>query len=194
MAVFCELGPETGGASSSPTPTLLRVDELEKLRALPRPSRSVVQTLFLRGFTPWEWLSTIGGKYNVPPELYQRHLNLLDTLPSRTGGFAIPPQSEFHKTMRLTVHTILWQADLHRSAHAYSLSERRRDDSERFEKYSQTFEQSRLGDSIVRHISTIDREYTLVEQDISISITRNGKGWFGTWCLNSFRSVLIKKR
>ena len=208
-------------ADLSPSPLLdshwlaiffdLSAQNIEKLRGLycrdiediicqSRPSRGAGQLLFIRGFLPPAWIGAIGSQYGIDPEFIHRHLDFFADSVHRKV-FSLPSLiSTTNNIIRLCVNTILfqdrpiksgnWHMELHRC---------RQERADQFGTYRRQLKtRARGGDSLVREFSTLDGQYSIIEQWISIAIMKNGDGWLGMSklyfeprCILRFLSIIL---
>jgi hypothetical protein len=74
----------------------------------------------------------------------------------------------------------LYQERAKRTGPKVDLQARRIEEFEAMATYRRKYQVAgQCGDSIVREFESLDEEYSLLEQDISICIVRNGSGWLG---------------
>lgn len=173
MALLHDLSPPSESVAIS-----LELGSLKNLEAYPRPLKDTGQILFLRGLPPPNWISSIGGKYNIDPEFFLHHLDFFVTLPER-AAFSFPgPRSSSANIIRLCVSTILSHGNSVLIHGNEALQRQRKLDEEMMSNYRRHFRQETdSGDSIVREFSTIDGQYSILEQYISICVSKNGEGW-----------------
>lgn len=164
----------------------LRVDSLDAITnrpSHPRPEQGSGRVLFLRGCPPAKWITAIGGRYGVDPEFVHRHLDFFATLVSRSV-FSLPSlPSSSGNIIKLRVCTILHQQDAS-MAHVkkLDLQARRREAAENMATYRRNFQTAcQAGDSIVRDFSAINKEYCILEQQISICVQKDEDGWLGKY-------------
>lgn len=179
----CYLRPN--GASTTEYDTPDKVDQDTALL----PNDGGVNMVFMRGYPSPEWLNSIGAKFRIDPEFFQRHLNFssqtANTLPSLT--LIPPPPSVQTDTVTLHVTTIcLRLSDGRVQLSQDSLDAARELASQDMAKYItslSTLNSPRvtLGDSVVREFSIHDSEHFSIEQMVSINISQCGNGWLGTW-------------
>jgi hypothetical protein len=186
MALLHDLSPLSESVTTS-----LELGSLKLLKAYPRPLKDTGQILFLRGLPSPNWISSIGGKYNIDPEFFLHHLDFFVILPAR-AAFSFPgPRSSSANIIRLCVSTILSHGNSVIIRGNEALQKRRKLDEEMMSKYRRHFRQETdPGDSIVREFSTIDGQYSILEQYISICVSKNGDGWMSK-CSCSASIILI---
>ncbi|KAN0095891.1 hypothetical protein V8E51_016602 [Hyaloscypha variabilis] len=170
----------------------LRSNDLQELNAHPRSEQDAGQVLLLRGYLSPAWVSLIGGKYQVDPEFFHRHLEFFVTLVSR-GVYAYPSLPSTSTNIRkLCITTILYQERAKRTGPKADLQVRRIGESETMATYRRQYQTGgHCGDSIVREFESLDEEYSLLEQDISICIVKNGSGWLAIVWLDVGRDLTL---
>lgn len=138
------------------------------------------QVLLLRGCPSPEWIKAIGGKYRIDPEFIQRHLDFFATLAPRSV-FSLPSlASSTSNIIRLTTSTVVYQDTSLGKKKAADLQASRRTQAEDMSTYRRQYQNNcHCGDSIVREISMLDENYSILEQSISIRVQRNHDGWIG---------------
>lgn len=156
-------------------------DEHESLTANGSASEEGLgQIVFLRGFLSPSWVSAIGSTYRIDPEFFRRHMDFLSKTVHRKPFSSPSLPSTSSNMFRLCVSTIL-----HRDhPRDQDIQHQRRDSSLRFGSYkSQQLGSAKLscGDSLVRDYSTLCSSFSVLEQWISICITKQDKGWASTW-------------
>lgn len=142
------------------------------------PETGLGQLVFIRGFISPSWVSTIGSKYNIDPEFFRRHMDYLSTSVYR-HAYSFPSlASSSNNIYRLCVSTIL-----HRDGFGkQDLRSQRSDQSAELGIYkTQQLGSTRVrcGDSLVREYSTLCSCFSVIEQWISLCVTRTDKGWAG---------------
>lgn len=137
------------------------------------------QMIFLRGFASPSWISAIGSKYQVDPDFFRRHMDFLSVSVDR-HAYSFPPlPSTSHNIFRLCVSTILHrdhsgERDLHTQREDQNLQLA----TYRMQKLRST--NVSCGDSLVRDYSTLCSSFSVLEQWISVYVTKKEKGWAGT--------------
>lgn len=162
-------------------------DQIDKDNVLLRNDGEAA-VLFMRGFPSPEWLNSVGAKFRIDPEFFQKHLNFssetANALPSITLTPSLP--SVQTDTVTLYVTTICQRLSDSRGHLSQDyLDEARELASQEMAKYVSSLSglncpRITLGDSVVREFSIHDSEHFSIEQALSINISRCGKGWLGT--------------
>ena len=163
------------------------------------------RVMFLRGFASPEWLNLVGSLYRVDPEFFRRHLDFLQPqkhheIPTR---FALPQQaglkqqlsllhqiptqfdlpslpSTSENIVRLQIVSIVSRSDGHRTSARSSLSDLRSQASEDVRLYlRQALRDGQIGRSIVRRYLMHDEKYSTIEQEISLCVEQQNRGWTG---------------
>jgi hypothetical protein len=136
------------------------------------------QIVFIRGFISPSWLSAIGSKYNIDPEFFRRHMDFLSASIDR-HAYSFPSlASSSNNIFRLCVSTLLHRDDFG----GQDLHSQRSDQSTELGTYKiQQLGSTRVrcGDSLVREYSTVCSCFSVVEQWISLCITKTDRGWAG---------------
>ncbi|KAH7323572.1 hypothetical protein BKA65DRAFT_481382 [Rhexocercosporidium sp. MPI-PUGE-AT-0058] len=188
LALLYELGVQ--GSENSST---FAQSDVQALASVPRPSKDRGQILFIRGYMSPEWITTIGSKYGIDPEFILRHLDFFASSTYRRL-FSLPSlASTTNNTTRLCVNTILYRdgSSQNRSSGPDIMCQWR-EEAEALSTYKrQLRNQARCGDSLIREYSTLDEHYAIVEQWISISLTRNGEGWLGLVWMDQGRDLTL---
>ena len=144
----------------------------------PVPAEGLGQIVFVRGFISPSWVSAIGSKYNIDPEFFRRHMDFLSVNTVRHAYSSPSLASSSDNIFRLCVSTLLHRDDFGRQ----NLQSQRLDQSTEFGTYKiQQLGCTRVccGDSLVREYSTVCSSFSVIEQWISICITRTDRGWAG---------------
>jgi hypothetical protein len=153
------------------------------------PEAGLAQLVFIRGFISPSWVSTIGSKYSIDPEFFRRHMEYLSTSVYR-HAYSLPSlASSSNNIYRLCVSTLL-----HRDGfNEQDLQSQRSEQSIELGKYKTQQLGStkvRCGDSLVREYSTLCSCFSVIEQWISLCVTRTDKGWAGKRSCHMKREVL----
>ena len=156
-------------------------DQLEALTTQILSEDRSGHEILLRGYSSPVWISTIGSISSVDPEFMNRHLAFLTSWVLRSA-FSIPSlSSSCRNIITLRVCTILFQNGRSIRKESKSLASRRKSDAEGLVDYARFLQTTaRYGDSIVRGFCTLDEQYSIIEQDISVCIQRSKEGWLGT--------------
>jgi hypothetical protein len=142
------------------------------------PEAGLGQLVFIRGFISPSWVSTIGSKYNIDPEFFRRHMEYLSASVDR-HAYSFPSlASSSNNIFRLCVSTLL-----HRDGFGgQDLQSQRSDQSNELGIYKiQQLGSTkvRCGDSLVREYSTLCSCFSVIEQWISLCVTKTDHGWAG---------------
>ena len=144
----------------------------------PVPEDGSGQLVFIRGFVSPSWVSAIGSKYQVDPEFFRRHMDFLSVSIDRHAYSSPSLASTSNNIFRLCVSTLL-----HRDHFGeQNLHAQREDQSLQLRTYKiQQLGYTKVfcGDSLVRNYSTLCSSFSVLEQWISICITKQDKGWAG---------------
>jgi hypothetical protein len=142
------------------------------------PAGGSGQLVFIRGFISPSWVSVIGSKYNIDPEFFRRHMEFLSASMDR-HVYSFPSlASSSNNIFRLCVSTLLHRDDFG----GQDLQLQRSVQSTELGTYKiQQLGSNRVccGDSLVREYSTVCSCLSVIEQWISICITKTDKGWAG---------------
>lgn len=136
------------------------------------------QIVFIRGFISPTWLSAIGSKYNIDPEFFRRHMDFLSASIDRHAYSTPSLASSSNNLIRLCINTILHRDDFG----GQNLQSQRLDQSAELATYKiQQLGSTRVccGDSMVREYSTVCSSFSVIEQWISLCITKTETGWAG---------------
>lgn len=148
------------------------------LAATSVPAGDLGQIVFIRGFISPSWVSAIGSKYNIDPEFFRRHMDFLSASIDR-HAYSFPSlASSSNNIFRLCVSTLLHRDDFG----GQDLQSQRSDQSAELGTYKMQQLGSTsvcCGDSLVREYSTVCSCFSVIEQWISLCITKSDKGWAG---------------
>ncbi|KAL4744599.1 hypothetical protein BDW72DRAFT_208891 [Aspergillus terricola var. indicus] len=140
------------------------------------PADGCGQIVFIRGFISPPWVSAIGSKYNIDPEFFRRHMDFLCTGIHRHSYSYPSLVSSSNNIIRLCVNTLLHRDDfggqdlrLQRSIQSTELM------TYKMQQLGST--RACCGDSMVREYSTVSPCFSVLEQWISLCITKTDKGW-----------------
>lgn len=142
------------------------------------PAGDSGQIVFIRGFISPSWVSVIGSKYNIDPEFFRRHMDYLSASVER-HSYSFPSlASSSNNIFRLCVSTILHRDDFG----GQDLQSQRSGQSNELASYKiQQLGSTRVscGDSVVREHSTVCSSFSVIEQWISLCITKTNGSWAG---------------
>lgn len=142
------------------------------------PAVGMGQLVFIRGFISPSWVSAIGSKYNIDPEFFRQHMDFLSASIDR-HAYSFPSlASSSNSIIRLCVSTLLHRDNFG----GQDLQLQRSKQSTDLGTYKiQQLRSARVccGDSLVREYSTVCSNFSVIEQWISLCITKTDKGWAG---------------
>ncbi|KAH6624105.1 hypothetical protein B0J18DRAFT_490151 [Chaetomium sp. MPI-SDFR-AT-0129] len=173
------------------------VREFEDLGDSALPGTGNFALLLLQGYPSPEWLNTLGARFGIDPEFFQRHL--LFTSGSVKGGGVggrIPKRTATHilpschgDMVSLPITRIGWRHQSVSVRHAThhdqeDLDQLRRQTSEEMAVYMSKLASLNspavaAADSIVREFSVHGLDYFSLEQTVSLGIHQLGQGWIG---------------
>ncbi|KAL7936455.1 hypothetical protein V8C35DRAFT_295533 [Trichoderma chlorosporum] len=140
------------------------------------PPGGAGQIVFIRGFISPSWVSAIGSKYGIDPEFFRRHMDFLSASIDRHAYSTPSLPSSSKNLFRLCVNTLLHRDDFG----GQDLQLQRTEQSAELATYKiQHLGSTRVccGDSLVREYSTVCSSFSVVEQWISLCITKTESGW-----------------
>lgn len=139
------------------------------------------QLLFIRGLPSPQWLKTIGVKYGIDPEFYRRHLQFPTDISGDRGQFCSPSlPSASISTFQLRIPTICSRETVPPTIIPEDLEDARKGSLAAMKKYHQGLgKNGTVGDSIVRRYSILSKQFSIIEQQISIHICKLETGWIG---------------
>ncbi|KAI5460820.1 hypothetical protein BGZ63DRAFT_387874 [Mariannaea sp. PMI_226] len=134
------------------------------------------QLVFIRGFISPSWLSAIGSKYKIDPEFFRRHMDFLSASIDR-HAYSFPSlTSSSNNIFRLCVSTLLHRDDFGgQDLHSQRVSQLNELGTYKIQQLGST--RVRCGDSLVREYSTVCSCFSVIEQWISLCITKTDTGW-----------------
>ena len=155
-----------------------------------RPETEAGRVLLVRGCPPANWITAIGGRFGIDPEFINRHLDFFATLASRSA-FSLPPlPSSGSNIIRLCTSTILFRDTSGVPIKKLDLQARRREEAAEMATYRRNFQtKCQSGDSVVRELSTMDEQYSVIEQYFSICVQKDEEGWIGKYRLHYSATV-----
>lgn len=172
---------------------LLGVAALEEFMEPPkhlRPEREAGRVLFVRGCPPANWITAVGGRFGIDPEFINRHLDFFATLASRSAFSSPRLPSSGSNIIRLCTSTILFRDTSGAPINKLDLQARRREEAAGMATYRRNFQtKCQSGDSIVRKFSTMDEQYSVIEQYLSICVQKDEEGWIGKYHLHYSATV-----
>lgn len=157
------------------SPCCLSSNQIDDLRSYPQPPKSTGQLLFLRGYLLPAWIGTIGSRFGVDPEFIRRHLEFF-VVSDQRRVFSVPSlASKTDNIIQLCVNTILVRDHSLAPIGSEEFHWYRREHVEAFATYKRQL-QTHIGsgDSLVREYSLLDGRYAVLDQCISVCVTKNG--------------------
>ncbi|OIW35544.1 hypothetical protein CONLIGDRAFT_710715 [Coniochaeta ligniaria NRRL 30616] len=134
------------------------------------------QLVFVRGFLSPSWVSVLGSKYNIDPEFFRRHMDFLSASVDK-HAYSFPSlASSSDNIFRLCVSTLLHRDDY---GGQDLQSQRARQAIELAAYRAQQLSSNKVccGDSLVREYSTVCSRFSVIEQWISLYVTKTDGGW-----------------
>ncbi|RDW93966.1 uncharacterized protein DSM5745_01288 [Aspergillus mulundensis] len=160
--------------------------------------------LFLRGFPSPEWLNVISRTHQASSELYHRHLDCL-IAQIRRDYFSKPPiPSSSARVFQLMIPTICSRHTddaIHASdarigepediiAEPESLREERQLQARSMRNYiTELPKNAKVADSVVRKYHILSREFSVLEQMISVDVSPPGSDWRAIVWLDTGRDL-----
>ena len=139
------------------------------------------ELLFLTGRPSAEWLNAIGAHYNIDARYFQQHLGFLPTgQRDWHGSPSVPSRSRI--ALRLCVPSIIFVGSEGRYVDPYGLQKARQDCDRQLRQIFQGITAgtlSQAGKSIVRRINIHSGDCMVIEQELSISLFKQGSHWTG---------------
>lgn len=124
------------------------------------------------------WVSVIGSKYNVDPEFFSGHMDFLSASIDRHAYNFPSLANSSNNIFRLCVSTLLHRDNFG----GQNLQSQRSNQATELGTYRiQQLGSARVccGDSLVREYSTVCSSFSVIEQWISLYITKTDRGWVG---------------
>ncbi|KAK8018782.1 amidase signature enzyme [Apiospora marii] len=169
-----------------------RVQQFHAVDQLHTVEKLAGSVVVIKGYPTAEWLNTLGAKYRIDPDFYQRHLCFWSESGSNISRQNIAPRlpSAQEESVMLRIATIGVLTGKTRTAHGGG-AQKRLDDLRRQTSKDMAAYISRLsslnspdmilGDSIVREFVMLDLDHFAIEQMISINISPSSNGgWRST--------------
>ncbi|KAF2673380.1 hypothetical protein BT63DRAFT_154624 [Microthyrium microscopicum] len=152
---------------------------LEAFANHPLPQNECGQLLFLCGYPSAHWANLVGSKYRVEPEIFRRQLTF-GTITDHYDLPALPSASQ--NILRLPVNTL---------GRPNPTTKNRVEGKKALLRHFQSLgaKPDLIGESIVRKYSFHDDRHYSIEQDITISVMKRGKGWLAIILLDAGRSL-----
>lgn len=146
------------------------IDGISAFLSHPLPTNQSGQLVFLRGYPSKEWISAVGARYRINPELFRRQLSFksspaamfdLPGLPSSvTNSIKLPLLSLGKCNL-----TTCGRGRVEESMQQY------------WDKLGAT--PGLVGESIVQQFNAHDDETFSIEQDVTVTVLKRGNGWIG---------------
>ena len=135
--------------------------------------------LFMRGFPSPEWVRTVGSIYGVDPEFFRRHMDL--EVDEGDRYFALPSLPSFaDHIIQFRLTTIgEWALDTKEIISKRGVEDIRSRCIEQINYHRRSLRKGigvKTGGSILRHLSAIDENYFIIEQQISACLKKSGDG------------------
>ena len=170
-------------ATASPGGPFEATDPREVTRdpIYPSPSSTGVHLVFIRGQPSSEWLRVVGGTFRIDPEFFHRHLDFLSTA-GRRNHYCLPSlPSTSNYIIQLRYFTICRPQSLS-SVSAEITDFKRSASKKQMEAYTNKLiasidKNDGTGNSIVRDYIVFNKDYSVIEQVISLCVTHV----FGSW-------------
>ncbi|KAK3290455.1 uncharacterized protein B0H64DRAFT_350409 [Chaetomium fimeti] len=170
------------------------VREFEDLGDSALPGAGSFALLLLQGYPSPEWLNTLGARFGIDPEFFQRHLVFTSgsakggvggRIPKRTATHILPSCHGDMVSLQVTRIGSRQSASVrHTSRDQEGLDQLRRQASEEMAAYMSKLASLNspgvaAADSIVREFSVHGLDYFSLEQTVSLGIHQLGQGWIG---------------
>lgn len=146
---------------------------------LPAQGEKTNSLLFLQGLPSSQWLSKIGGTYRVDPEFFQRHLDFWSTV-GRINYFPLPSLPSTSENMIQLSYISIGQRENQRDKQTQKeIGLMRQAGLKAMSRYTHSLNTTMeagfaLGNSIVRDFDVHDETYFVIEQRISVYLSRGG--------------------
>lgn len=143
------------------------------------PDEKSHDILFLRGLPSSRWLSSIGARYRVDPEFFQRHLDFWSTT-GRLDYFPLPSlRSASENLIELCYVSIGRRVRVGTSSTPEETAASRHASEKAMDRYVHELNSildkgCALGTSVVRNFDFQDETHFAIEQRISICLARAG--------------------
>lgn len=155
-------------------------DSFNDALSSPKQGEKTHSLLFLRGLPSPQWLSMIGGFFRVDPEFFQRHLDFWSTV-GRINYFPLPSLPSTSTNMTQLWYITIGQRDSPgENCSPENIESMRRAGNKAMSRYTHILNTDMesgfaLGTSIVRNFNVHDETYFMIEQRISIYLSRGGQ-------------------
>jgi hypothetical protein len=181
LAHISVYGPSTDGSEGYRRHSF-KYSQLVDMVAFPPASKGQGQVLFLNGHLPGSWVCELGAKYNIAPEFFRQHIHLWRSTDGPVlHAITRTPLSTSNKGLLLRLNTQGYSTKKSLLLNPFSsfiLQARRRllpDDAEWMPRRLP----AAPGGSYIRRHAYLSNLQFVIEQDISITVERNGDGWTG---------------
>ncbi|KAK5451986.1 hypothetical protein LTS15_007709 [Exophiala xenobiotica] len=153
--------------------------------------------LFLRGYPSAEWLNVLGSKFTIDPEFFRRHLDFQKSAAS-SPDLSLPALPSAAPIMtRLRANTVAFRMDnkpVPARRFQDDLDNLRNEAKQSFLNYLETLRHGsdidvRMGESVVREFCVLNRQYTIIEQDMSIYLEQLERGFFAVIWLDPSKDL-----
>ncbi|ERF69549.1 hypothetical protein EPUS_01879 [Endocarpon pusillum Z07020] len=164
--------------------------DLERFSTQMRSENKINKILFLRGYASPDWISMIGGICRIDPEYFNRHLAFMTTFVYRNTFSKPSLSSTCRNIITLRINTIL---DGYSQRDAFkNLAARRISEAADLNTYSRLYQRTAsYGDSIVKGFYTLDEQYSILEQEISVCVRESKQGWLALVWLDVGRDLTL---
>ncbi|KAF4552205.1 Hypothetical protein D9617_10g071850 [Elsinoe fawcettii] len=135
--------------------------------------------LFLRGVSSPDWLSMLATTFSVDPEFLQRQFASTN-IDDDHGDLFVSPDlpSSGTNALHLPVVTLLSRKDKDKESGGRDLSDLREASELEMAKYREWMSaQTTVGSSLVRNYYQLSSRHAVMEQNISVSLSRLSAGW-----------------
>lgn len=152
-----------------------------------------VMLLFPRGFPLPQWLNVVGDKHGVSPDLYQRHLQYKTfALGGRDLCSSPSLPSSNARVVQLTIPSICVRSVGRSPYEPEDLQKARHLESQALGKYFlQMRNKAVVADSVVRKCLLLSKQEHVLEQTISIEVSRSEDAWRAIVWLDSGRDLAL---
>ena len=148
------------------------------VEAIRRRAKSESQVIFLRGYPSPEWIKSIGACCRIEDaEFFRWHLRFQCR---QKYCLSQPLFSTFSNIIRLKFITIgSRQTNGNKQETVDKLREKAAKAMKNYEQELKIGDMVKAGDSIIRDYHVLDEQHVVIEQEMSICITKSGSNWTG---------------